>query len=1214
MKPITAFPLTRWLTIALASSLGVLVMAQSAYAFPPPAGMIQQLLGDTRCEIAVSLSTDQTSYRRETSWPLTTVVLAVKFERKKGAIGPIRVTLPTPSQLTYSDIDALTAPGSVVVESTSPNLVVRTSQGVESGKPLTALFDYQIKADAPLGPVNLTATPENLASTGNPLSCQTKTSGTVSFSLQSPVRFDLAPIFTAPRQIVAGEYVTVTGQFKNEASAADSVPVNTGLKLELTYPTSFTFDNGQPTSSYSNNKITWQVTTGSTPLAPGATYPTTFSANFFVDPGYIATHPMTLCINPLGDWSVRHESPKDNNCSTITITESPLQVKKTWSDNQTVLRKFQPNAFLDYKISLTNISGVPVNGIRLTDILATNNSCNPVSQSGCPAWDDTVSWHPPLPQGVTELQPDNKLVWDSPISLSPNQTETMSIRTKVAQYAELIEKLNANGYQPRCNFARYTIDGTIIDQTARLCWEYDLPADLIVSKHFKTGSTTPDTLELRQGEVGTYSIGVENTGPHPAYNVGFTDRQTEKPTPANGNSGVRWVPSSITDSNMAIDDDTHTLSGWSSTQLAAGDKKTVEPQFAVTCDAPTGAFGGNSVLNVATVTAANDPNPNNNHNTNEVKAIIKPGHYNLGLAASSNPASVSPGVANKDKVQIQLVVSNGDDNQDNFIAIPGVTVTASVPSQFSVSNISPAGSFKDGTISWNTIPSLAKGEKQTLTATLTVDKNALSASPVPTVVAQAKSVSASLKASSTCGKAGALLPIPIDGPTISTVKKLVSPLESDRTASTVEVKRGDEVQFELRVSNSATEAVVDRGPNEALVLTDILNSSLDYAENSSTCQLISPPSSTNLANCEANGQPVQPSVDGQTLSWSIRKIPANTAVRYRFKATVSSGLAIADCPTPVNNQATTTDQRFTDLTYPSGPVTIRVFPDKCLDGDVHVRSTDSQVTQGITITSPEVVIGPKSILSSTGTIECGGNVSCEFAPFRIQNYDISPSVGLNFDKVLVRLHRNVQRLIKQAEPLPSSFSDHTLSDPFDLLGSDPNARVRYPEGRVYIHDGDLHIKSMNFKNTGTIIVRGGNLYLGNKNNPGDEAAIGYADESNSRHSVGFIVLPAYDSNNNLVGGNIEVQPGVVKMLGAYAATGRPLDKPGQGALAQTGLIKFLGGTTTQLRPVRGVIIGSQVVIERAKIVFEGSQLLSTVDGAPPGFQFSTSPSTTNENP
>lgn len=1202
------------LSLIAASAVTLFGFAAPAHAMPPPASTLRAILDQllnqppATCEVEVSLSVPNGRYTIEKKpWQLS-IPLTVKMKRISGDGGKIQVTIPQLNELEQGTISSNTP--SVTVQTGQPNLTIRTNNSVLNNETVTAVIDYPIQETAQPGTITFVATNvDSLDNNNQPVTC-TDNVGQAGTGIEAPVvlepavQFDFEIDLTGPVQALPDQQVRIQSTIKNADSAKDAVPGATNFTVTFTYPngdmkvvTSEPLANDDPTQG----KLVWdKLVTESGGLAIGATHKVKPTADFLTDKRYVPNYPIQACIEPVSQWAKDHEV-SENNCQTINIVGSKIRLIQTWSDGKADIRALAADQVAQTRLTLRNISPESVSNINLKDYLITSIFCNPLTMTDCPTWDDTVSWQN-IPTGVAEQQPDNELVWNQPITIGGGQEQKIDLSFKVADAATLIAALQENA-DPHCSLGQATITNTPVNQQAILCWSYQLPSDLELTKQFKTSNGLTNAISIREGEIGTYAIGVRNNGSNAAYGVDFLDQQEEAASLGNSEHLVSWVKESISsDPAIMIDDKNHRLVGWSHANIPPGETRTLEPQFAVRCDAldllrQRNQSRFNTITNVAEVTAANDANVSNNKNQ-PITATIVDGHYNLGLTASSNPTELVPSDSTKQETTLTVTVSNLDSDRSVNTAIPGLTIQLRIPAQFSLvdGSLNPAGTVDNGLVSWK-IASLAPEASQNLSLKLRVNAAATEVNPPDMVLIDATSISAG----ATCGKAHFELPLPVKGPSFTVVKSVVEPADAN-------VSLGETVTYELRITNTSTVADLKRSPGQELIVDDPLDQDLAYTGDADTsCQLATPPNNTQTVGCTADQQP-SPSGSNQ-LRWVVSGIPKNTALIYRFKAKVNENAKLEVCPKPVYNSGVTNPSTLQDRLFPEklplifNPAQISVYANRCLQGNIHARNLDSAEPNAIKVLSSDIIISPNSVLSSSGTIDCGSNQTCKDAPWKVGQYATGQSYGLNFAKVVRRMFVNRQRLTGSAQPINRARITPGI---FDLLGgNDTSGLSRYPEGKVWLAD-DLTIdtglpgQSVQFKGKGTIIVTGNLTVTG-------QGKITYDADSSAKTAVGFIILPKADGT----GGNMTVEGDVRQVVGAYYAPGTLTDIPNTTTPITSGIMRFNPGTNP-LRPAKGLFIARQFDLQREKIVLEYNSLLASPEGAPPGFTFTTAPTETQE--
>lgn len=1199
-------------TVFLAAAV-IFGLAESAQAFPPPAswhGLLGQLMQS--CEVHLVLSTSQTSYQ-----PGETVQITARMTRIGGLWRRIQTHIPPApaEQLDRGYIDPRTI-GVIEEELSLPELTFRSLNQIRPGNSVTGIINYPIPNEAPAGSVTLTGTPSSLLADGSEEPDCTVRASTVNLTITTDNHFDFALTGSSvPTLIYPDDAVSILADVVNTASAQREVPANLAFEVTATIPEGLTFVAAEPPAQIrpaaAGREVYWTRSTGSDPIPIGASYPSSFLVTYDSDQIYRGNYLVRLCVNPTTQWGIDNEEPKDNNCADVSIKVASVKVTKTWDDGSTAIRDFAPSEIMTFKVGATNLSNKTVT-ITLRDILASDINCDPLAAANCPAWDETISWTE-LPPGVTENSTTHELAWNNPVSLRAGDSVDYALEARVLDQDALYDKLRPNKFQARCNeFQTTPANSDSIQPHIRLCWTYSIGTDLGVAKTFKlTDGSTSDSLTIKQGDIGTYKVDVTNNGSHPGFNVQLTDQQVNEVNHgANVPHLFQWVPSSITDQQTAINQNTHTLIGWSNNEIDVGGSATVEPQFAVRCDARAilnnlNQPNLNFIDNEASITAANDATPTNNRNTNRVRATIADGHYNLGVVSNANPVEVVPQDPSRRRTLVTVTASNNQDGRVD-LAVPFVTVEAVIPTQFSVdlASIAPGGVVinRNGrqVVVWETIPSIGIDGSAAMSVALTVGAEQVAITPPPSLAITARSVSSGAN----CGVASLNLGIPIKGPEFTQVKSIIDSNASRQTTGSAGL--GETVTFELRVTNISTAYNFGRDTlNEGMKINDILDPNLLYTvgPGNATCLLYSPPNAQNGTACTAEQQsaPTEESSSPQVLSWQFSRLPANTALALQFKVVVQPSMILSVCPQPLYNSSGVNPTTLKDLKNPAvvsnfNPVFLQVFADQCLDGNIYARNDG-----GVIIRSDQVIINPNSILSSKGSINCGSNASCNAAPWQVGNYATDSSFGLDFVKVVNRMFRNIQRIQSTADVFPVATINPGT---FDLYSGQP--AVNYPDGRVYKLTDNITINTggpddkVIFRGRGTIIVNG-NLTISG------EGSISYIDSSVD-HAIGFIVLPTSATDGNIVIGS-----SVRQLVGAFYAPGSKTQNLNTAAPVTSGQLVFQNAGAVPLRPARGLFIARQFQFQpSAAVVLQYNPLLNTASGAPPGFTFAGSPSETEE--
>lgn len=1199
----------RWI-IGLALA-GFIVFGQlnTAWALVPPASTLSVLLRRPCALEMVNFAFDRQNYAIG-----DTAVLTVQIKRAKGAKGHIRVTIPQPELFGQATID----PSTFVAgrQAGQPELTLRTYQQVALNQTITIKLFYKAEK---AGSATINGTAVSLNASDQPMTnCQVQGSESVTVAeTVPPTQLDIAPEATIRPEVI-GELQTLTLNAKIKNVGSEAIPADMAMRLTVTYP-NLDYMGSVPQSESHQNGRKWETVTRE-PL-PTNTYHYYYDAsgnrkdwNYQISlktriPVAKFYEP-EVCVTMLNVPSTYSEN-QGNNCVKVRADGAAIRVTKTWADTQTAeIRDVSPGSILNFNVKVKNVSGEAVSGVLVDDMLATTIDCNPLSNPAptnpCPAWDETVVWHsidPKFQQAALdrlELKPEHR-----PVSLSAGQELSYSFAVKVLDSEALLQKMLPDRSQPRCNVARARVADTKINLNAPLCWTYKVPADVKVTNAFKVGNATAQSVTLKQGDVATYQIVTENLGPNKAIGLDFEAQQTERTHGAGGRHLTQWVRSSIIDPATEVDDLNHTLSGWSVKSLDQGQKHVIEPKFIVPCDAlegMTSAQRQNAKIDaVATVLVGNDSNTSNN-TSNVITANLAGGHYNLGGQASAQPNPVTPGDPTKNTTTVTATLTNNDDGKVDM-AVPLVTLKASIPAQFKVVAISDGGRLdEDGNVVWDPIERVElNSTNQKRWIKLEVEPNALRTS-VPARV-QFTAISASANEDRTCGYTTFSGSINILGADPIPEKMII---DSNGNATDVhQIQRGEQATFQLRVRNDSATTDITRPEGNELVITDNLDPDFRFTSNNDvTCELII--NGTSQACTEPNQQLKPTTSDGgQVLSWKVRNLPKQSILQYRFKIAVSQNITFTACPMPMYNGSPSTATVLTDAVDETerefNLVTLRVQPDKCLEGNIYARNTASEF--GIKIDSQEVIVDPGSILSAKGSIQCHpNNESCQRAPWKIQNYNTDQSIGLNFEKVVKRMHRNIQRIKSQARPLNQTVLDTT----FDLYGGESS--TKYPNGRVWERNGDLTIDTkangMVFKGKGTIIVRGNLIITG-------DSKLTYDKLNSPSTAVGFIVLPHPSNPSNT--GRIIVHSGVTELRGAYYAPGTDSANVVLNPNGAAGSFTFEGNEGgAHLNPARGLFIAREFDVRRKKFALSYDPLLSKSEAAPPGFTFASSPGETLE--
>ncbi len=674
-------------------------------------------------------------------------------------------------------------------------------------------------------------------------------------------------------------------------------------------------------------------------------------------------------------------------------------------------------------------------------------------------------------------------------------------------------------------------------------------ADLSITKTFTDGSRVKT---LMQGETGTYRLIAKNTSTTVvATDVLIRDIQSDD-HPTTDAHRVAWLPNTAESTSNP-----HQLD-WTRTDLQPEQTVTHEPEFIVRCNAPL-TSPTSPLRNLALVTATTtDPSPANNTD-NDLRLFIVPGDARLSLAVTSTPSVVQSGNS--------FVLSSQLTNNSLTTDARHVTLSTILPSQLrpQAGSTTGGGIIAGQKISW-VIDRLAKGTTSTYSVSATVNQN-VSAQIVNLNVS---AVSLAADPAGSCGTASAVSSIRINGP-LSTISK---------KTSTADVEKGEEFIYYVRLNNQGNSDL-----SATATLTDQLDPRLEFVRQDS-CKVIDVTAEDVALGslCGADQSP-NPTVSGQTLSWSVSRVTANTAIVYPVVVKVRSTATAISCPDLINN----------DLIIDQGGVTARVssgvnfYAAQCLEGNLYARNANARggVNEGIKITGSDVIIAPQSVLASTQSIVCT-SPKCANVPWKIANYEEATSVGLNFTDVKKRMERNSLRVSSGQTTLKSN----NLSGGFNFYtGTNDDsyrAKAQFPEGRVWYTGGDLTIdtgvtgRDFVFTGKGTIIV-GGNLYVTGQGKLKYKSESFLSPGNSVSDAVGFI----------LANGNVSVGADVRQIVGAY--------------YAPNGNINFDGPGTGQLRPANGIFIGSSINVDRNKVVFRYNNRLNSSAGAPPGFSFASSP-------
>ena len=198
-----------------------------------------------------------------------------------------------------------------------------------------------------------------------------------------------------------------------------------------------------------------------------------------------------------------------------------------------------------------------------------------------------------------------------------------------------------------------------------------------------------------EGDSITYAIIVVNAGPDDATGIEITDQLP---------SGVTWVSD---DSGGGYDPGTGI---WTIPSLVHGDTEVLK--IIATID---GGTVGSVIVNTATITAADQDDPNPDNNTDRT-AIVVIG-ADLGLIKTVDDPTPNEG----DTVVYSLLLTNGGPRDAT-----GIEVTDQLPTGITYSSDDSGGAYDTATGIW-TIPALERGDTATLQITVTVDIGTASA-------------------------------------------------------------------------------------------------------------------------------------------------------------------------------------------------------------------------------------------------------------------------------------------------------------------------------------------------------------------------------------------------------------------------------------------------------------------------------------------------------
>jgi uncharacterized repeat protein (TIGR01451 family) len=1188
--------LTLIATIVASLSLVVTVSAQV-----PPAGRHHgtgQTTGNPECYVRASLDNLDGIFKvGNTGNSGDTILTTLRTVRYAGrpTSGKIRITIDlTPGGKVFpGEIDGSSLPNQMdIISSTDSKLVLQTHNVVPRGQTINTALTFKLKDDPTLvNPYDLGFSVSTISlNTDNTLDTTCQSNSLSAVHVAGAIQFDATTKIAAkPQYLHPNESTTITGTALNALASRSEIPVNVGYSVTMTYPSTLVLDDGLPTQPPTNtatSPVTWPGTTKANIKKNG--FIGTWSATFRKPngSGYVADHVVTFCITaPAGSWFRGHELdgglPTGNNCSTITLHDSPLVIKKTWTDNQTVRRVIDPDATASFKITVQNVSPTTVSNLTLTDTLQRSESCNLVTTDPnvCPAWDPTANWSG-TPAGAT-IDSTSQLHWSNLTVPANSAPLTFQVNIKAADIDTLVALMSqdSNG-QDRCNKASATIptaDGDYREQSY-ICFNYR-PPEISATK-------TVSSATIKQGAEGTYTIIATNSSNKvPAIGTDFTDVQTDSRQLA-----VWEDDAALAAKNLVVDPaHENILHSINKVTIAPqGGQYKLEPKFYAVCDAYDRTSA--TTRTVSNVGKFKPQNLGDEVESNTAPFEVANGHYNLTSEVTGTPNPVVPGDPVKKKIDLKIKLRNTDTKRAVDVAVPKITLTAKIPAQFSI--VSAPGATVDGdTISWPIITSLGINASIEKTVSLQVGDQALRKNPADLFQVDATSISAG----STCGRAHTDYPIWIDGVDLTAAKKVESPANGIANP-------GDTVRFSLDLSNIALAADLNRtDPANYIAITDPLVGGFSYAGNPS-CSIASR-SGGSATSCS-----VTPTNNNNTITWKVASLPHNSTMSLKFDAKINPNVVVSQCPTPLYNSSPTnpaTAKDPLDATFNTvfGPAIINIYPDQCLQGNIYARNQNA-ADRGIIINSDQLIIDPNTVLSAKGSIACEGNQSCIDSAYKFGQYEVSSSVGLNLDAIVSRMSTNIARVLKNAD----TQTNPTITggaQSFDLYGG--RAATDYPEGRVLKVAGDLTLNT-----TGTITFKGKGTFIicGDLKVTGDGGV--KTETENASSAVGFIVLPKTNcpfGANGSGGGNVMIDGTVNKFAGvavyAPGTNGTAIDSN-----STSGVMTFAPGSG-RIQPAEGIFIAREFSINR-NANFRYRRSLNTPEGSPPGFTFTSSPNDTNE--
>jgi uncharacterized repeat protein (TIGR01451 family) len=1084
-----------------------------------------------------------------------TFTVAAQVTNRSPRADKVRFTIPALSGVRYLGDNQIASPGSAssVLQADGSRIMTSTAD-ISAGFTKTFYWRYQVEENAPLGDQFLTVKAKLL-------NCALETPGTVRIGIFARPTYDVSVTFDPTSRTIAkddtGVSYAMTVQNNSPSSAMNLSTTNTIL-----VPKGLTLQSlGKPTLTWSvtsfdatRNKIVW---TDSMPSSQTILYQLQFATTLSAT-GSPYTIQADVQFSDVG--ADASDVNRTNNTSTAQLVVVSLSVTKVWATGGTETRSVGPTTGMNFKVTLTNGSGSPATNQYVVDYdSVVCDTAYPAScgQNGQFVSDKSVNWT--NISGNPKTLAD-RIVW-GPFTVPANSSVTYDVIGGTVNATSLFQKVTTYGPQNRCNtFGLSDTNGVPTGPATSVCWKYDLPTDLAVTKTFSNGAKTAT---LKQGEVDSFIISVKNIGNNPAINTTLTDTMSESPTTAD--PFIAWRNGSVEATGGTELSDKKAQ--WQLGQVAVNETKTIRPGIVViACNDGSTPISGptRSFTNLAIATTdARDVNPVNNHNNNDVSATIIGGYYNLALTSKVDRTEVVRSEPGNDTVKITFEVSNLDKTGANEpkvnMSIPGVTLRATLPvDQFDLT-LSDGGQIVNGKAVWN-VGDVAKGQNVTRTATMKV-KSTTSAGDQ---AYSAEAISLSANSAKTCGYATTDGRVTVKLAGLYTTKSL--PLGSDK-----DIELGKSVTYDISVINNSGVTFTSN-----LIIADTFTVPMSF-DRIESCMLTNDVTKQQLA-C---GVP-QVTTNGTTSTWpTLNPLPPRSTVVYRMVAKSDSAYQPTTCPIAVDNAVILRDGT-TEL-HRSAPATINLYASRCFNGNIYAQtSAEGLGVTGVDIRGSDIIIDSNSIVSSKNGIQCTPtNNSCNNLLYKIQGYAVDQAgSAIAFSTLRDRMIRNMNRLERNAEPLPA------INGTLDLQKD----KVKFPEGRVWKTNGDLTLTTpLKVTGRGTILVNGSLRIVGSGTIEYCDA--GFANcttDSRSGNALGFIVK-----------NNISIGDRVTKMVGAYSAP--------------NGNLTFEGSATSpQLRPAVGMFIANSLTMNRQKIVILYDAFLNTPQGAPPGFSFTASPSETQE--